>query len=82
MTPVVDYLATRADVDMSKLALIGNSFGGNLAPRAASGEHRFSAVISNDGLPSMQQAIAVRQLLLIQNIRLTTNPGFNSKGNC
>ena len=62
MTPVVDYLATREDVDMSKLALTGISFGGQLAPLAASREHRFSALILIDGLRSMRNAIAVGQM--------------------
>jgi hypothetical protein len=44
---VVDYLVTRADVDASKLALTGYSFGGYLAPRAAAGEPRIGACIPN-----------------------------------
>ncbi|KAF2102229.1 alpha/beta-hydrolase [Rhizodiscina lignyota] len=53
VTPVVDWLATRGDVDMDRLALEGISFGGTLAPRAASREHRFAAVLSVDGLDSL-----------------------------
>nr|POE77877.1 20-hydroxy-prefusarin hydrolase fus2 [Quercus suber] len=54
-TPLVDYLCTRSDVDMSKLALVGLSFGGTLAPIAASREHRFTQVLVIDGLVSIQQ---------------------------
>lgn len=57
VTPVVDYLNTRQDVDTDKVALAGVSFGGSLAPRAASREHRLAAVVSIDGLYSMQAAI-------------------------
>ena len=57
-SPVVDYLSTRQDVDMSKLALVGISFGGTLAPRAASRDHRYSAVVAIDGLYSVQEAFA------------------------
>ncbi|KAI1847735.1 hypothetical protein JX266_006230 [Neoarthrinium moseri] len=57
VTPVVDYLSQRDDVDMNNLALIGLSFGGQLAPRAASREHRFKAVFSIDGLVDMQAAV-------------------------
>lgn len=57
VTPVVDYLTTRPDVDTDRLALLGLSFGGTLAPRAASKEHRFSAVLAIDGLWSLQQTI-------------------------
>ncbi len=44
---VVDYLFTRPDVDPDKVALIGYSFGGYLAPRAAAGEPRIKACIAN-----------------------------------
>lgn len=57
VTPVVDYLSTRQEVDMSKLALVGISFGGTLAPRAASHDHRFSAVVAIDGMYSFRQAL-------------------------
>lgn len=57
VTPVVDYLATRGDVDMDNIALIGVSFGGQLAPLAATHEHRFKAVLSMDGLVDMQKAV-------------------------
>ena len=36
VTPVVDYLCTWRDVDSSRIALYGCSFGGYLAPRAGS----------------------------------------------
>lgn len=50
VTPVVDYLLTRPDVDYAKIALYGLSFGGYLAPRAAAFEHRLAAVIANGGV--------------------------------
>jgi hypothetical protein len=50
ITPVVDYLATRHDVDMDRLALGGISYGGILAPLAATEEHRLAAVLAIDGL--------------------------------
>lgn len=48
--PVVDFALTRAEVDSSKIALMGNSLGGLLAPRAAAFEKRISALIANDGV--------------------------------
>jgi dipeptidyl aminopeptidase/acylaminoacyl peptidase len=57
VTPIVDYLAARDDVDMDNLALVGISFGGQLAPLAATHEHRFKAVLSIDGLVDMQKAV-------------------------
>ncbi|KAJ4345935.1 uncharacterized protein N0V89_012071, partial [Didymosphaeria variabile] len=53
-TPVVDYIHNRTDVDASKIVLMGISYGGTLAPRAASQEPRIAAVIQLDGLSSMQ----------------------------
>jgi len=50
VTPVVDYLLTRSDVDPKKIALHGESLGGYLAPRAAAFEHRLAACIADDGV--------------------------------
>lgn len=44
---VVDYLLSREDVDGDKLAIIGYSMGGYLAPRAMQGEQRIKACIAN-----------------------------------
>jgi alpha-beta hydrolase superfamily lysophospholipase len=49
ITPVVDCLQTRPDVDPARVALIGLSLGGYLAPRAASAEHRLAACIADCG---------------------------------
>lgn len=50
VTPAVDYLLTRPEVDSERIALKGISLGGYLAPRAAAFEHRLAACIANDGL--------------------------------
>lgn len=52
VTPVVDYLLTRPEVDSKRIALMGISLGGYLAPRAVAFEHRIAACIANDGLYS------------------------------
>ncbi|KAI1458119.1 alpha/beta-hydrolase [Annulohypoxylon moriforme] len=54
VTPVVDYLETRPEVDKKRIALGGLSFGGILAPLAATREHRFAAVLAIDGLQNLQ----------------------------
>ncbi|MED4750557.1 alpha/beta hydrolase family protein [Brevibacillus choshinensis] len=54
ITPVVDYMLTRPEVDPYRIALMGISLGGYLAPRAAAFEHRLAACIANDGLFSNQ----------------------------
>jgi pimeloyl-ACP methyl ester carboxylesterase len=47
---VIDHLVARADVDPDHLALIGVSFGGYLAPRAAAFEKRLAACVANGGV--------------------------------
>jgi pimeloyl-ACP methyl ester carboxylesterase len=49
ITPVVDHLAERNDVDDEKIALVGWSQGGELVARAAAFEHRLAAVVTDPG---------------------------------
>jgi acetyl esterase/lipase len=46
---VVDFALTLPSVDPARIALAGWSFGGYLAPRAASGEQRLAALIADPG---------------------------------
>lgn len=50
VTPVVHHCETAQEIDASRLGLIGVSFGGYLAPRAAAFEPRIGAVVTIDGL--------------------------------
>jgi hypothetical protein len=50
ITPVVDWLVTRDEVDATKLALQGISQGGYWAPRAAAFEHRIAALVADPGV--------------------------------
>ena len=50
VSPVIDYALTRPDVDKERIALMGISMGGYLAPRAVSSEHRIKACIANGGV--------------------------------
>jgi len=50
VTPVVDFALKLPEVDASKIALMGISLGGYLAPRAAAFEKRISALIADDGV--------------------------------
>ncbi|MFF7296807.1 alpha/beta fold hydrolase [Streptomyces sp. NPDC008265] len=61
ITPVVDFAENLPEVDGSRLALIGISMGGILAPRAAAFEHRLAALIAVDGLYDLGQ-VAVRNV--------------------
>jgi pimeloyl-ACP methyl ester carboxylesterase len=46
---VVDFGVQLPDIDPERVALIGLSLGGYLAPRAASGEHRLAACVADAG---------------------------------
>ena len=50
VTPVVDFVLKQPGVDPERIALMGVSMGGELAPRAAAFEKRLAALIANDGL--------------------------------
>ncbi|KAI1387806.1 alpha/beta-hydrolase [Hypoxylon trugodes] len=58
VTPVMDYLETRPEVDAKRIALGGMSFGGILAPLTATREHRMAAVLAIDGLSNIQTTAA------------------------
>lgn len=50
ITPVVDYLVARPDVDPERIVLQGVSQGGYWAPRAAAFEHRLAALVADPGV--------------------------------
>jgi hypothetical protein len=58
VTPVVNYALSRPEVDASNIALLGLSFGGYLAPRAVTAEHRISACISDCGNADLLQRVS------------------------
>jgi pimeloyl-ACP methyl ester carboxylesterase len=52
VSPIVDLLQRRTDVDPERIALIGVSFGGLLVMRAGAFEHRLAAIVSDPGAVS------------------------------
>jgi hypothetical protein len=50
LTPVLDAMLTRKDVDSERVAVIGISQGGFWVPRALSAEHRFVAAVADPGV--------------------------------
>jgi hypothetical protein len=49
----IDYLATRSDVDMTRIAVCGSSLGGYYAARSGCYEHRLAACISHGAIWSV-----------------------------
>lgn len=52
ISPVVDFLRSRPDVDPERIILNGSSLGGELVIRAAAFEHRLAAVVADPGFLS------------------------------
>jgi alpha-beta hydrolase superfamily lysophospholipase len=58
ITPVVNYLVKRKDVDPNRIGLMGLSMGGALAPRAAAYEKRIKVCVANPGVLSWPDIIS------------------------
>jgi len=58
--PVLDYALARSEVDADRVALIGQSLGAHLAPRAASAEHRLAACVADCGAYDLYAAFIDR----------------------
>jgi|SRR5579884_1368794 len=54
VTPVVDWLLTRPDVDPNRIAIMGISQGGYWVPRAVAFEHRIAAAIFDPGVYNVE----------------------------
>jgi dipeptidyl aminopeptidase/acylaminoacyl peptidase len=57
VTPVVNFASEQPGVDPDRMALLGISMGGYLAPRALAFEHRLKAGVANGGVWSMAKAV-------------------------
>jgi pimeloyl-ACP methyl ester carboxylesterase len=57
VTPVINYALTKPRVDKHKIALMGLSMGGYLAPRAAAFEKRLKACIANGGVFDFSESV-------------------------
>ncbi|RMZ85499.1 hypothetical protein DV736_g6582, partial [Chaetothyriales sp. CBS 134916] len=76
---VVDYVATRDDVDVERLGLGGISYGGLLAPLAVTQEHRFAAVLTIDGMLNLQQLLETEFPLSLTKLASSGNrTAFNA----
>jgi hypothetical protein len=53
LAQVVDWAVARPDVRADRIGLVGRSFGGYLAPRGATAEHRIAALVCDPAQPDM-----------------------------
>jgi pimeloyl-ACP methyl ester carboxylesterase len=53
LTPVLDWLLARAQVDPARVVVVGRSFAGYLAPRAAAFEARLAGLVCDPAQPDM-----------------------------
>ena len=56
ITPVVNHLLQRSDVDPAKLAIYGISQAGYWVPRTVAFEHRFAAAIADPGVDDVAES--------------------------
>jgi len=78
--PVIDFVASRDDLDAERLAIIGRSFGGYLAPRAASKDKRLGALTADPAqfdMGSVFRASMPAQLVALLD---KGDPAFNEIG--
>ncbi|WP_405843538.1 alpha/beta hydrolase [Streptomyces platensis] len=80
VTPLVDWLSARPDVDTGKIALTGLSMAGDLAPRAAAFEHRIAALVAMPGVlsPWLGFPPEIREILIPGN-KEKTNAIWNKE---
>lgn len=57
VSPVVDFAAGLRGIDPARIALMGISFGGHLAARAAAFEPRLAALVVNGGIQDFHGAV-------------------------
>ena len=73
VTPVVDFALHLRGVDPERIALLGMSMGGYLAPRAAAFEHRIAACIAYDGILNFAAALPEPQLDVTERVAALDN---------
>jgi dienelactone hydrolase len=79
VTPLVDHLLARSDVDGDRIALTGLSMGGNLVVRAAAFEHRLAAVVTMPGAVSPWLAYPAQLRSVLSADKEATNRRWNQE---
>lgn len=58
LTPVLDWLLARPEVDRTRLGIVGRSFAGYLAPRGAAFDDRLAALVCDPAQPDLAARLA------------------------
>jgi hypothetical protein len=82
ITPVVDWVLERPEVDPKRIVYLGKSLGGVLAPRAAAFEHRLAALVANNGVWDFNAALLTsfpqeRRSSIVAQIKAPSAPGLD-----
>ena len=75
--PVIDFVESRDDLDAERLAIMGRSFGGYLAPRAASKDERIRALTADPAQFDMGSVFRASMPAQLQSLREKGDPAFN-----
>jgi pimeloyl-ACP methyl ester carboxylesterase len=78
VTPVLEFALKRTEVDPERIAIVGRSFGGYLAPRAASLEHRLAACVADPGQFDLFEAAMDRVPKEMREALLRNDPAVDS----
>ena len=78
VTPLVDWLHRRPEVDPARIALTGFGMAGNLAPRAAAFEHRLAALVAMPGCVSPWRSLPADIRSIVSSDKGETNQIWNT----
>jgi dienelactone hydrolase len=63
ITRAVDYLETRSEVDMTRIAFVGHGYGAKMAMWVSAFDERIAASAAHGGISSMHQAIRLGHMI-------------------
>lgn len=75
--PVIDFVQARDDLDGERIGIVGRSFGGYLAPRAASAEPRIRAVTADPAQYDMGAGFRSRMPERLAELLDAGDPAFD-----
>lgn len=74
---VIDFVETRDDLDHERIGIVGRSFGGYLAPRAASAEPRVRALAADPAQVDMLAGFMARMPQRLRELYEAGDPAFD-----